>query len=146
MGESRDCPIQHKWEADLIVAEQNYGGAMVEAVIQTAMPNAPVKLVNASRGQTSSCRTYSGAYMSREPGAPHLCQISSELETANDVLMTHLGYEGDEASPDRLDAMVWAMTELSTAGDQTEGVILKRSLWKPWPKDEDLPVFGITYY
>ena len=47
-----------KWQADLIVAEQNYGGAMVQAVIETAMPNAPVKLVNASSGQTGARRTH----------------------------------------------------------------------------------------
>ena len=55
------------------------------------------------------------------------------------TFMTHLGYEGDEVSPDRLDAMVWAMTELSTAGDQAEGVILKRALWQAYPPEEDLP-------
>ena len=124
-----------KWQADLIVAEQNYGGAMVQAVIETAMPNAPVKLVNASRGKQVRAEPIAALYEQNK--VKHLC-LSPELEQQM-TLMTHLGYEGDEVSPDRLDAMVWAMTELSTAGDQAEGVILKRSLWQAYPPEDDLP-------
>lgn len=126
--------LLERYEGDLIVAERNYGGAMVQAVIETADENAPVKLVDASRGKHIRAEPISALY---EKGrVKHLC-ISEELDDQL-CLMTHEGYEGD-GSPDRLDALVWALTELSQAGDQATGVIMKRARWRSWPQGVDIP-------
>ncbi len=80
---------------------------MVQAVIENEKLNVPVV---ASRGKQVRAEPIVAFY--EQGKVKHLCK-SAELEQQM-TLMTHLGYEGDEASPDRLDAMVWAMTELST--------------------------------
>ena len=97
--------------ADLIVAERNFGGAMVEMVIRVADPLAPVKLVTASRGK--SVRAEPIAAMYEQGRVSHVSGLS-ELETQM-MSMTVGGYVGD-GSPDRVDALVWALTELTSPG------------------------------
>jgi phage terminase large subunit-like protein len=48
---NKTLEVSDRWKADKIVAEVNYGGAMVEATIRTARRHAPIKLLNASRGK-----------------------------------------------------------------------------------------------
>jgi predicted phage terminase large subunit-like protein len=96
---------QHK--ADRIVAEANYGGAMVQAVIQTHGPNLPVKLVNASRGKIVRAEPVAALY---EQGRVTHVRGLTDLEDQM-CQMTGDGYAG-EGSPDRVDALVWALTDL----------------------------------
>jgi phage terminase large subunit-like protein len=93
--------------ADRVVAEKNYGGAMVEAVLRTAAPNLPVTLVSATRGKAVRAEPVSALYEQRKIShVEPFAEMEDEL-----VLMTGGGYAGS-GSPNRLDAMVWAFTDL----------------------------------
>lgn len=95
------------FKADCIVAESNFGGEMVRATIQTVDPNVPVKLVTASRGKVVRAEPVSALY---EKGLVHHVGRFPELEDQMGNFSTS-GYMG-ERSPDRADAMIWAITEL----------------------------------
>jgi phage terminase large subunit-like protein len=98
-------------DADYIVAESNQGGEMVSHTIHTIDPNVPVKLIHASRGKQSRAEPISSLY---EQGRVH--HIGS-LATLEDQLTTWVPGAAD--SPDRLDALVHAMTSL-LIGKQTQ--------------------------
>jgi len=100
--------------AALIVAERNYGGAMVESVIRTADKYANVKLVTASKGKAVRAEPIAALY---EQGRVSHSQGLEKLE-GQMMQMTLTGYVG-EGSPDRLDAAVWALTELMDATDNS---------------------------
>ena len=99
--------------ADRIVAEKNYGGDMVRFTIHTVRPTAPVSLVTASRGKIVRAEPVSALY---EQGRVRhvipdladnpLAELEEELRHA-----ASSGYLG-EGSPNRMDALVWALTEL----------------------------------
>ena len=104
--------------ADCIVAEKNFGGAMVEAVIKNADRNAKVKMVTASRGKAVRAEPIASLYeQGRVAHAPGLEKLEEQM-----MHMTLTGYVGD-GSPDRLDAAVWALTEL------TEGSAYNLEAW-----------------
>lgn len=93
--------------ADLVVGEDNFGGAMVKHTIQTARPNTPYKKVTASRGKVVRAEPISALY---ETGKVRHVGFFPELE---DELcdFTTTGFAGTR-SPNRADAVVWALTEL----------------------------------
>lgn len=93
----------HRVHADLIVAEKNNGGEMVEAVIKQVDPSVRIKLVWASRGKATRAEPISAL---SEQGRDHHLGYFPSLE---DELC--LWIPGD-LSPNRLDAKVWAYTEL----------------------------------
>jgi len=93
----------HRHKADCIVAEKNNGGEMVEAVIKQVDKNAKVKLVWASRGKVTRAEPIAAI---AEQGRDHHVGYFPELEDELCMWMP-----GDD-SPNRLDAKVWAMTEL----------------------------------
>lgn len=93
--------------ADRIVAEKNYGGAMVESVLRAADANLPIKMVNASRGKVVRAEPIAALY---EKGKVHHVGAYPELEEQM-TMTTTAGYQGGD-SPDRLDALVWALTDL----------------------------------
>jgi phage terminase large subunit-like protein len=97
----------HTWKADRIIAERNYGGAMVEHVIRTVDPNVSYKEVTASRGKIARAEPASALY---EQGKIRHVGTFIELEDQL-AAMTGEGFVGD-GSPDRADALVWALTEL----------------------------------
>ena len=107
------------WEADLIVAESNYGGAMVEYTIKSARKNAPVRMVSASRGKVQRAEPIALFYERGE--VHHLIPDRLEDPTGLDVVEAQLsrftvkGYEGS-GSPDRADAAIWALTSLLVTG------------------------------
>lgn len=94
-------------QADCIVAEVNYGGAMVKAVIHAARPLTPFRAVTASRGKAVRAEPISALC---ETGKIRMAGIFRELEDELTAFTTH-GYTGD-ASPNRADAMVWGMASL----------------------------------
>lgn len=97
----------HQHQAGVIVAERNFGGAMVEAVIKTADRNAKVTLVTASRGKAVRAEPVAALYeQGRVDHMPGLEVLEQQM-----LHMASDGYVGDD-SPDRLDAAVWALTEL----------------------------------
>ena len=100
----------HAFRADRIVAEQNFGGAMVEHVIKTANPHVPVKTITASRGKAVRAEPIAALY---EQGK--ICHVGRFPQLEEQMLnMSSAGYVGAK-SPDRLDALVWALSDLMLA-------------------------------
>jgi phage terminase large subunit-like protein len=97
------------WQADRIVAEANQGGAMVESVLRAAEVSLPVKLVHASKGKAARAEPVAALY---EAGRVRHTGVFPELEDELCGLMAGGEYQGPGRSPDRADALVWAMTEL----------------------------------
>lgn len=106
---SKAVQLYNEYEADLIVAERNQGGEMVRSTLRTVDDSVPIKLVHASRGKFARAEPVSTLY---ERGkVKHLKYLESLEEQM--VTWEPLGSIG---SPDRLDAMVWAVTNLLLKG------------------------------
>ena len=103
----RAIEAYYRWEADRLVAERNFGGAMVASVIRTADRNVSYKEVTASRGKSARAEPVAALY---EQGRVSHMRGLSDLEDQM-TLMTMGGYAG-EGSPDRVDALVWGLTEV----------------------------------
>jgi phage terminase large subunit-like protein len=98
-----------KWSADRVVAEGNQGGAMVASVLRAADVGLPVRTVHASIGKSARAEPVAALF---ERGAAKFAGAFPALEDELAGLIAGGGYEGPGRSPDRADAMVWAMTEL----------------------------------
>lgn len=94
----------HDWEADRVVAEANFGGDMVVSNIRTVDPGIHVEKVNASRGKAVRAEPVASLY---EDERSHHVGAFNELETELTSWVP-----GDPDSPNRMDAMVWAQSEL----------------------------------
>lgn len=103
----RAVDMYHRHQADRIVGERNFGGAMVEFVVKTADPKAAYKEVTASRGKVVRAEPIAALY---EQGKVSHVGTFADLEDQM-CNFTASGYVG-EGSPDRADALVWALTEL----------------------------------
>lgn len=97
------------WKADRVVAEANQGGSMVESVLRAADCQMPIRLVHASRGKVARAEPIAALY---EAGRVRHVGLLARLEDQLCGLMAGGGYEGPGRSPDRADALVWALTEL----------------------------------
>jgi phage terminase large subunit-like protein len=97
------------WNAHRIVAEANNGGKMVETVLRGAEAALPVALVHAADGKAARAEPVMVAF---ENGRAKLAGRFPELEDELAGLIYGGDYRGPGSSPDRADAMVWAMTEL----------------------------------
>ena len=101
--------------ADCVVAEGNFGGAMVESVLAAANVGARVRMVTASRGKIVRAEPIAALY---EQNRVRHAGVFGALEDQL-VAFTTEGYVG-EGSPDRADAMIWALTELMLHQDPME--------------------------
>lgn len=101
--------LYNKYGADRIVAERNQGGEMVRHTLHTEDETVPVRLVHASRGKYARAEPVSALY---ERGKVKHVKGLDELETQ----MRTWEPLGSIGSPDRLDAMVWAITDLVLKG------------------------------
>lgn len=101
------CAARHG--ADRVVAESNQGGAMVESVLRAADAGLPVTLVHASRGKAARAEPIVALY---EKGKAFHVGAFPALEDELCGIVAGGGYEGPGRSPDRADALVWAMQEL----------------------------------
>jgi phage terminase large subunit-like protein len=103
----------HKFEADRIIGEANNGGDMIEQVLKSVLDKGerlpPYTKVHASRGKLTRAEPVSALY---EQGLIHHVGSFAELE---DQMTT---YVPGEKSPDRMDALVWAFTELMVDGSK----------------------------
>jgi phage terminase large subunit-like protein len=106
------------WRADRIVAEVNQGGDLVEATIRTVDPGVPYRAVHAGRAKRTRAEPIAALY---EQGRIHHVGAFPALE---DQLCAALP-DGGSGPDDRLDALVWAFTELGLAGSSLDvpGVI-----------------------
>jgi phage terminase large subunit-like protein len=95
--------------ADRIIVETNNGGEMVISTLKAAGQTLPVKQVKASRGKVARAEPVSALY---GVGRVKHVGLFPELEDEMCGLMLGGGYVGPGSSPDRADALVWALTEL----------------------------------
>jgi len=94
-------------QADRLVAEVNQGGDLVESVIRQIDPNVPFRAVRATRGKSARAEPVAALY---EQG--RVVHTGGMIELEDQMCrMTTQGYEG-KGSPDRVDALVWALHEL----------------------------------
>jgi len=108
----RAVALFERWKADRIVAEANFGGAMVESTLRAVAPNVPVKMVTASRGKALRAEPVAALY---ERGK---VQHSARFVTLEDEMTTWK--PGDKRSPNRMDALVWALTDLMLGEQSSE--------------------------
>ncbi len=102
-----ECAERHG--ADRVIAEANQGGKMVESVLAGADRAMPIRLVHASRGKVARAEPVAALY---ERGRAWHVGAFPALEDELCGLVAGGAYEGPGRSPDRADALVWAMTEL----------------------------------
>ena len=102
----RAVAAYHKWEANLIVGETNNGGEMVGLTIKTVDRGVPFKAVTASRGKRVRAEPIAALYEQRKV---HHCGSFPDLEDQ----MCSFASDAYDGSPDRVDALVWALSELS---------------------------------
>jgi len=105
---SRAVAAYHDHKADRIVAEKNQGGDMVESTIRHVDPNVAYRGVHASKGKLPRAEPISALY---EQGRCHHVGVFAGLE---EEMCNYV--PGAEKSPDRMDAAVWAFTELFDFG------------------------------
>ena len=98
-----------RWQADRVVAEKNQGGDLVATVLRAQRRNVPLTLVHASRGKLARAEPIAALY---EQGRVHHVGVFPELEEELTSAVP-----GSGPSPDRMDALVWALTELMGAAD-----------------------------
>lgn len=110
----------HTHQADRIVAEVNNGGEMVELTIRTVDPVVSYRAVHASRGKRTRAEPVAALY---EQGKVHHVGALAKLE---DEMCTWSTLD-DAPSPNRMDALVWALTELML--DVPRGVEHGPDLW-----------------
>lgn len=102
----------YEWEANIITAEVNNGGDLVERLIRNIDDTVPYRAVRATRGKILRAEPIAALYERR---MVHHVGAFPELESQM------CSYTGEtNASPDRLDALVWALTELSKSRGQVE--------------------------
>lgn len=95
------------WGADRLVAEVNQGGDLVQSVINQIDPMVPYKAVRASRGKVARAEPVAALYeQGRVTHMAGLAQLEDQM-----CEMTQQGFVG-KGSPDRVDALVWALHEL----------------------------------
>jgi len=106
---SKAISLYHAYGADRMVAERNQGGDMVRNTIHVEDETIPVRMVHASRGKYARAEPVSALY---ERGlvkhVPGLDELETQMRTWEPL--------GSIGSPDRLDAMVWAITDLMLNG------------------------------
>ncbi|WP_201296422.1 DNA-packaging protein [Sphingomonas sp. AX6] len=112
------------WEADKVIAEANQGGEMVRTTLHASSVTMPVALVHASRGKVARAEPVAALY---ERGRVFHVGAFAALEDEMCGLVTGGGYEGPGRSPDRADALVWALTALMLGGGgERAGVVRGR--------------------
>ena len=107
---SRVAAAAARWDTGVVVAEANNGGAMVASVLKAADCGLKVRLVHASRGKSPRAEPVALKF---ESGKALFAGEFPELEAELGGMVAGGGYDGPGRSPDRADAMVWAMTVLS---------------------------------
>jgi phage terminase large subunit-like protein len=106
----RAVDAYHYYKADRIVAETNYGGAMVLSTIAAIDPSVPTKAITSSRGKVLRAEPISAIFEQRRG---HL--VGSNFAELQDQLTSFTSdWDRSRGSPDRVDAMVFGMSELTS--------------------------------
>jgi predicted phage terminase large subunit-like protein len=105
---ARVATAWHRHGADVVLAEANQGGEMVRSLIQAAGADVPVRLIHARTSKRTRAEPVAALYArGRVIHAGHFRELEDE--------MCRFGAPGFSASPDRLDALVWAISHLLLA-------------------------------
>ena len=112
--------LYHELKADKIVAEGNNGGDLVASVIANVDPNVPVEIVHATRGKSIRAEPVSLWYHQRRA---HHVGVLAELEDELAAFDPELWEQGRQASPNRMDALVWAFNPFCEGPSDTLGLI-----------------------
>ncbi len=114
-GWSREvCAAYKYWKADCIVAEKNFGGALVSSTIRMSDRNVPVKEVDASKGKAVRAEPIASLYtQGKVKHVGHFAELERQM-----LQFSTSGYKGAK-SPDRADALVWLGTELMVSASTT---------------------------
>lgn len=110
----RAVELYDDYEADRIVVEVNNGGDLVESVLRAENVSLPITSVRATRGKIVRAEPVAALY---ERGLVHHVGVFPELE---DQMCNFCGAD-KESSPDRMDALVWGLTELSSGSGESSG-------------------------
>jgi len=108
------CEAYYDWQADHIVYESNFGGAMCEHTLKTIDNRVPLVEVHASRGKFARAEPIVSLY---EQGKVHHVGNLAKLE---DEQCAWVNGESDW-SPNRMDAVVWALTDLMLGNEELWG-------------------------
>jgi phage terminase large subunit-like protein len=100
------------WDADRVIVETNQGGDMVESVLRSVDCSLPVRPARAVKGKSARAEPVAAFF---ETGKAKFAGVFPALEDELAGMIIGGGYEGPGRSPDRADAMVWALTELLRA-------------------------------
>lgn len=117
------------WQADAIVAENNYGGEMVKSTLLNERSFARVKEVNSRRGKMLRAEPVVSLY--EQELVHHAASLSGVKKGLEEQMTEWVPTKGD--SPDRVDALVHAITELVDGGGQAEistasGLVIPRGV------------------
>jgi phage terminase large subunit-like protein len=104
----RAVNLFHQYGGDRVIAEVNNGGDLVESTLRTVDRNIPYKAVHASRGKVIRAEPIAALY--EQQRVHHVGSFAALEDEMCDWIV------GSGGSPDRLDALVWALTELSAHG------------------------------
>lgn len=108
----------HRWLADRIVAEKNNGGDYLEGVVRTVDQNVSYKTVTATRGKILRAEPIAALW---EQSRGHIVGSLPKLE--DEMCSYTSDFDRSKDSPDRLDAMVYAATELNVGGGSAMGFL-----------------------
>jgi predicted phage terminase large subunit-like protein len=114
----RAVEAYREFKGDRIIGEANNGGDLIEQVIRTVAPRIPYKKVTASRGKRVRAEPIAALY---EQGRVFHVGGLPDLE---DQMVTFVP-EGSDESPDRVDALVWALSELTEKRGQTKLKVIR---------------------
>lgn len=134
----RVCHAFEQFQADMVVAERNFGGEMVSTVIKMANRNVPVRLVNAARGKAVRAEPVAVLY---DQGRVFHADRFPKLEDQMTGWVPGAGMD----SPDRLDALVWALTELMVEAPARMRVVERAGFREPVVRRGDLVLVGEQY-
>ncbi|RZJ47435.1 MAG: terminase [Brevundimonas sp.] len=110
-----------RWGADAVIAEKNFGGDMVESTLRAASVRARVVMVTASRGKHVRAEPVAALYdQNRIRHHGQFAAMEAEM-----LMTTPAGYQGD-ASPNRLDALVWAISDLKLEAKSSVALFLSK--------------------
>lgn len=109
----RCAALFEAWQADRVIAEANQGGDMVASVLRTASPDLPVQLVHAARGKRARAEPVAALYASDR------IRHARAFPALEDQMCAFGAPDMPRGSPDRVDALVWALHALmlSSLGD-----------------------------
>lgn len=131
--------LYHELQADMIVAERNFGGEMVRHTLNTIDPGVPVKLVTSSRGKVVRAQPVASLY---EQGKVHHAGVFPELE---EQMCQWVPDDPRAKSPDRMDAVVFALTELMVGRHVTEQHDYRGNYEEPEYRRGELVLRGERY-